>query len=167
MHQRTEDLGKAQTKLDLLATVVNISQNSGSLEQALEEIASVYSNIFSTDVCILQLVQDNSLTAVQGVSSTVGTVDNCLGNDPLATEAITSGEVQAVMNVSGDTKLSDVPYYKTSGIKAHLVIPISHRQVLMALMSLQWQQPGKLHPEYLSTINISAQLLALVLNSLQ
>lgn len=164
LKQRTEQLELAQTKIELLNTVVNISQESESTEKALEEIASAYSETFSTDVCILQLISDNSLTSIQGVSSTVSVVDNWLANDPLATEAIASKTVQSVINVSGDTRVSGVPHYQTSKIEAHIVIPIVYRQKLMALMSLQWQQPSKLSPEELTTINISAQLLALALN---
>jgi CheY-like chemotaxis protein len=167
LHQRTEELELAHTQIDLLNTVVNIAQESGGIAQALDEIASAYSETFSADVCILQLIENNSLASIQGVSSTVGTVDNWLANDPLACEAIASGTVQVVMNVSGDTKTSSVTHYQTSGIEAHIVIPIAHRQKLMALMSLQWKQPSKLRPEELTTINISAQLLALALNSLK
>ncbi|OZH52014.1 chemotaxis protein CheY [Hydrocoleum sp. CS-953] len=167
LNQRTEYLEKSQTQLDLLNTVVDVSQKSGSIEEALAEITSIYSETFSTDLCILQLIEDNSLSSIQGLSSQLGKVDNWLANDPLAMEAIASGNVQSVMNVSEDTKLSDVSHYQTSGINAHIVIPISHRQKLLALMSLQWQQPSTLRPEELSTINVSAQLLALTLYSFE
>jgi len=165
LNQRTEDLEKSQIQLDLLNSVVHVSQKSDSIEEALTEIASIYSETFSTDVCILQLLEDNSLSSIQGLSTKLDQIDNWLANDPLAMEAIASGNVQSVMNVSQDTKLSDVSHYQTSGIQAHIVIPISHRQKLLALMSLQWQQTSTLRPEELSIINISAQLLALTLNS--
>ncbi|MEM1171294.1 MAG: response regulator [Cyanobacteria bacterium P01_H01_bin.35] len=167
LNERTGYLDKYQTQLDLLSTVVDVSQKSGSIEQALAEIASIYSETFSTDVCILQLIENNNLTSIQGLSSKLGKVDNWLANDPLAMEAIASRNVQSVMNVSKDSRLSDVPHYKNSGINAHIVIPISHRQKLLALMSLQWQQPSTLRPEELSTINVSAQLLALTLYSFE
>ncbi|NEN88807.1 MAG: response regulator [Okeania sp. SIO3H1] len=165
LNQRTEELLKAQTQLELLSNVINISQNSETIEQALEKIASVYSEAFSSDVCILQLIEDNALTSIQGVSSNVGQVDNWLANDSLAIEAIASQKLQAVMDVSADTELSNVANYQTSGINTHIVIPISYRQKLVALISLQWQQPSKIRPEKLDTINICTQLLALVLNS--
>ena len=165
LNQRTEDLEKSQTELDLFHTVVHVSQKSESIEKALVEIASIYSETFSTDLCILQLVENNSLSSIQGFSSRVGKVDNWLANDPLAIEAITSGNVQSVINVSQDARLCDFVHYQTLGIETHLVIPISHRQKLLALMSLQWQEPSTLRPEEISTINISAQLLALTLNS--
>ncbi|MCL2928913.1 MAG: response regulator [Trichodesmium sp. St16_bin4-tuft] len=165
LNQRTEYLEKYQTQLHLLNTVVHVSHKSESIEEALAEISSIYNETFSTDVCILQLVENNSLSSIQGFSSRVGQVDNWLTNDPLAIEAITSGNVQCVINVSENTKLSDVIHYQTLGIETHLVIPIFHRQKLLALMSLQWQKNNTLDPEELSTINISAQLLALSLNN--
>lgn len=167
LNQRTEELEEAQIQMELLTTVVNIAHQSEGIETALEEIASAYSESFSADVCILQLISENKLTAVAGISSTVGIVDNWLENDPLATEAIVSQTVQNVMNVSGDTQLSGVAHYQTSGIEAHIVIPIVHRQKLIALMSLQWQEPSKLRPEELTTINMSAQLMALALKGLK
>ena len=167
LNQRTENLENYQTQLDLLNRVVHVSQKSGSIEETLAEIAYIYSETFSTDLCILQLVEGNSLSSIQGLNSKLGKIDNWLSDDPLAMEAITSGNVQSVMNVSQDTKLSDVVHYQTSGIEAHIVIPISHRQKLLALMSLQWQEPSTLRPEELSIINISAQLLALTLNSFE
>ncbi|NEP87746.1 MAG: response regulator [Okeania sp. SIO2C2] len=165
LNQRTEELLKAQNQLELLSNVVNISQNSDRIEQALEEIASVYREAFSSDVCILQLIEDNALTSIQGVSSNLGKVDNWLANDPLAIEAIASQKLQVVMDVSEDIELSNVANYQISGIKTHIVIPISYRQKLVALISLQWQQPSKIRPEELDTINICTQLLALALNS--
>ena len=166
-NQRTEYLEKFQTQLDLLSRVVNVSQKSVTIEEALAEITQIYSETFLTDVCILQLIEDNNLSSTKGLISKLGQkFDNFLTADPLAMEAIASGNVQSVMNIPKDTKLFEVSYYQTSGIKAHIVIPISYRQKLLALMSLQWQQLSKLKPEELSTINISAQLLALVLNSL-
>ncbi|MDY7006691.1 MAG: response regulator [Cyanobacteriota bacterium] len=165
LNQRTEELLKAQTQLELLSSVVNISQNSETIEQALEQIASVYSEAFSSDICILQLIEDNCLTTIQGVSSKVGQVDNWLANDPLAIEAIASQKLQAVMDISADTEFSNVANYQVSGINAHIVIPISYGQKLVALMSLQWQQPSKISPEELDTINICTQLLPLALNS--
>ncbi|NES02466.1 MAG: response regulator [Okeania sp. SIO2F4] len=167
LNQRSEYLEKSQTQLDLLNRVVHVSQKSGSIEETLAEIASIYSETFSTDLCILQLVEDNSLGSIQGLNSKLGKIDNWLADDPLAMEAIASQNVQSVMNVSQDTKLSDVVHYQTSEIEAHIVIPISYRQKLLALMSLQWQKPSTLRPEELSTINISAQLLALTLNSFE
>ncbi|MCL2931725.1 MAG: response regulator [Trichodesmium sp. MAG_R03] len=167
LNQHTEDLEKSQTELDLLKTLVHLSQKSESIKEALVEIASIYSETFSTDVCILQLIENNSLSSIQGCSSRVGKTDNWLAKDPLVMEAITSGNVQSVINVSQDAKFCDFVHYQTLGIETHLVIPISHRQQLMALMSLQWQETSTLRPEELSTINTSAQLLALILNSLR
>ncbi|NEO57433.1 MAG: response regulator [Okeania sp. SIO3B5] len=165
LNQRTKELLKAQNQLELLSNLVHISQNSETIEQALEEIASVHRKAFSCDLCILQLIEDNALTSIEGVSSSLGKVDNWLADDPLAIEAIASQKLQAVLDVSADTELSNATNYQTLGINTHIIIPISYRQKLMALISLQWQKPSKVRPEELDTINICTQLLALALNS--
>ena len=116
LNQRSEYLENSQTQLDLLSNIVQISHKSESIEEALTQIAYIYSETFSTDLCILQLVENNSLSSIQGFSSKLGKVDNLLAKDPLAMEAITSGNLQFVINVSQDTNLSDVIHYKSLGI---------------------------------------------------
>ena len=126
LNQRSEYLENSQTQLDLLSNIVQISHKSESIEEALTQLAYIYSETFSTDLCILQLVENNSLSSIQGFSSKFGKVDNFLANDPLAMEAITSGNLQFVINVSQDTNLFDVLHYKSLGIETHLVLSLIH-----------------------------------------
>ena len=73
--------------------------------------------------------------------------------------------MQVSLNVLKDTKLIDATHYQNTGVQAHLVIPISYRNQLLGVLSLQWKQPCTLREDELMLINLSAQLVAIALTS--
>jgi CheY-like chemotaxis protein len=167
LKQRTEELHRAQIQTQLLATVMQTAQDSANLQASLDPIAVAFSDNFLADACILQIVEGKALTPAQGTHSPSGTLENWLSDDPLVKEAISSQNIQCSINVSADTSLADVTHYKSSGIQAHLVVPIIYRTEVIALMSLQWKQPCTLRPDELTTLHLAAQQVALVLISLK
>ncbi|NER31677.1 MAG: hypothetical protein F6J89_29715, partial [Symploca sp. SIO1C4] len=62
-------------------------------------------------------------------------------------------------------------HYQREGIQAHLLVPIIYREQLLAMLSLQWQQAGRLaftslvREDELTLIYLLAQQVGLVLNS--
>ena len=118
---------------------------------------------FAADVCILQLVEASQLQATQGSYSPAGERSNWLAEDPLIKEAIWSREFQILPNILGDKDRANVEHYKASGIQAHLVVPIIYQSELLAVLSLQWQQPSKLREDEVVLIHLCAQQVALVL----
>ena len=167
LKQRTEELRRAQIQTQLLATVMQIAQDSPNLEASLAPIATAFSDNFFADACILQLVKENALTAVVGTHSAGSAVENWLDGDPLVKEAIATQNIQCSLNVPTDTALTDVTHYQASGIQAHLAVPITYRNDVIALMSLQWKHPSILRPDELMTLHLAAQQVSLVLVSLK
>lgn len=167
LSQRTEELYRAELQAQLLQTIIDIAQESESFDAAMEAIANAFSDSFLADVCILQLVEANALTPVQGMHAIDGGADNWLADDPLVKEAIASQTIQATVNVSADKNLSGVEHYQTSGIKSHIAMPIVYRNEAIALLSIQWKNPCQLRPDELTTIHISSQELALALTCLK
>lgn len=167
LNQRTEELYRAQLQTQLLSTVMDVAQESESLEKGLDTIANAFSDSFLADVCILQLLEADALTSVQGMHTIEASADNWLADDPLVKEAIASKTVQAIVNVSTDKNLSDVQHYQTSGVASHIAVPIVYRQVAIAILSIQWKKPCQLRPDELMTIHLSAQQAALVLTCLK
>ncbi|MBD2194227.1 MULTISPECIES: response regulator [Calothrix] len=165
LKQRTEELRCANAQMALLTVLVEVTQAANSLEETLKPIATAFSKSFGADACILQLVEGNNLSAVQGDYGNGSTVENWLAVDSLVSEAITTGKVQLCLNVLKDPKLSGVDHYQKSGIQAHLVIPISYRNKVMGLLSLQWKQPHTLRDDELKLIHLSGQLVAIALTS--
>ncbi|MBD2340246.1 GAF domain-containing protein [Calothrix sp. FACHB-156] len=105
------------------------------------------------------------LVATQGSYCEGGTVENWLAQDPLTNEAIATGNIQVSLNILKDPKLSSVSHYQNSDIQAHLIIPITYRNKVMGVLSLQWKQPHTLRDDELKLINLSAQLVAIALTS--
>jgi CheY-like chemotaxis protein len=167
LKQRTEELRQAQNQIQLLATIMQTALDHPNLAATLEPIATAISDNFLADTCILQLVEGNVLTSVQGCHTSGGELENWLADDPLVQDAIASQNIQAAVNIATDTSLSSLPHYQKSGVKSHLTIPVVHGGRSIALISIQWKQPCTLRPDELTTIHLSAQQVALVMTSFQ
>lgn len=165
LKQRTEELRRAHAQVDLLTVLVEVTQAATSLEETLNPIAKAFCETFAAGGCIVQLAENNMLISTQGVYSEITNLGNWLSKDPLATEAIATGEIQLSLNIPRDAKLNSVEHYKTSGIQAHVVIPIDYRSKILGVLSLQWQQPCSLREDELNLIKLSAELTAIALTS--
>ncbi len=160
--EKIEDLRRAEAQTNLLATVVQVAQEAGSPEDCLEPLAVAFGKNFAADVCIFQLVKDGTLGAAASYSHS-GAVANWLGSDPLVKEAIGSREVQLATDVSREEILSGLSHYQSSGIQSHLVFPITYRQELLGVLSLQWQEPFHLREDELATIHLCGKQVAIAL----
>jgi CheY-like chemotaxis protein len=165
LKQRTEELRRAHAQMALLSVLVQVTQAASSLEETLAPIARAVSETFGAAGCILQLTNENILVATQGTYSETGNIENWLSQDPLTKEAIATGKMQVSLNVPKDTKLVDAIHYQNTGVQAHLVIPISYRNQLLGVLSLQWKQPCTLREDELMLINLLAELVAIALTS--
>ncbi|HEY9823010.1 MAG TPA: response regulator [Candidatus Sericytochromatia bacterium] len=164
LKQRTEELHRAQAQTALLATIVQVAQESDSVESCLDPIARAFGENFGADGCILQLVENNTLTAAQGIYTTAEVIENNLEKDPLAQEAIATHTLQVWVNAPGVTLPVGAEYYQSVGLHAHLLIPILYRGSLLAVLSLQWRQKRPpLREDELKLIHLSAQQVGLAL----
>jgi CheY-like chemotaxis protein len=157
LKQRTEELRRSQAQTNLLTTVLNLAQDAESLADCLEPIARAFGENFAADVCILQLVENNALADSQGIYTQDGSPDNWLASDPLTAEAIEQKTLQGSVNVAKDSNLSNNENYQNSGTQAHLVMPITYRQEILAVLSLQWKQPFSLREDEITTIHLCAR----------
>lgn len=163
---RTEELHRSQAQTKLLATIVEVAQQSINVENCLPPIAEAFGRNFAADGCILQMVEGSKLTSSEGNFSTNGNLQGWLSQDSLATEAIATQTLQAWANVP-DSTTTDLEKYQTAGLQAHLVVPISFRGKTQAVLSLQWKQPSKLREDELQLIHLSAQQIGLAIASIQ
>ncbi|WP_413160992.1 response regulator [Capilliphycus salinus ALCB114379] len=167
LNQRTAELQQAQEQTRLLGTIMQVAQQSQSLEASLRSIATAIGENFHADVCILQQASENTLTTVEGSYSPSGSGENWLADDPLVREALSTQTVQASLNVPKDPAVAEVQHYQTSEIQAHICVPVSFREKNVALVSLQWKQPCQLTPEDLDTLHWVAGAIALVIVSME
>jgi CheY-like chemotaxis protein len=158
LKQRTEELRRAQVQMTLMSSVTEALEQAITLEKCLYLIADAYRETFSADSCVLQLVEGDNLTT-QAVS---GVLASDLHQDPLVQTGIETGKIQAVMNIPADISLS-LPSYVEAGVQAHLVIPVICQNKVLAVLSLQWQQPQLLREDELSLLHLSAQQVGMVL----
>lgn len=165
LKQRTEELRRSQAQMALLSTVVRVAQDAASLEACLEPISVAFGKNFQSDGCILQLVEGRALVAAQGTYSTSVALGNWLAEDPLTQQAIATQKMQVAVNVPADTTLSGVQHYNDSGVQAHLIVPVTYRNEVLAVLSLQWKQPCSLREDELLLLHLSAQQVALALTS--
>jgi CheY-like chemotaxis protein len=163
LKQRTEELRRSQAQMALLTTIVRAAQDATHLEASLEPIATAFGKNFQADGSILQLVEGNSLVASQGKFSLNGALDNWLENDPLVAAAIESQKMQVAANIPADEALAALDHYAASGMQAHLLVPVSYREEVLAVLSLQWHQPCTLREDELVLLHLSAQQIALAL----
>jgi CheY-like chemotaxis protein len=163
LKQRTEELRRSQAQTALLSTIVQTAQESATLEVCLQPLAIAFGKNFNADGCILQLVEGNVLVAAQGSFSANGGIDNWLDKDPLVKEAISTQKMQVAVNVPADSALSSVEHYTTSGVQAHLLVPVTYRDEVLAVLSLQWKQPCVLREDELLLLHLSAQQVAITL----
>lgn len=162
LKQRTEELHRSQAQTALLATIVQVAQDVSSLEASLEAIASAFGENFAVDSCILQLVENNQLTA-RGIYP-IETAATSLENDPLLPEVISEQTLQIWIANASTTAAPIEQYYQTAGIQSHLIVPITYRNSLLAILSLQWRRPTTpLQEDELKLIHLSAQQVGLAL----
>lgn len=162
LKQRTEELRRSQAQTALLSTIIQVAQNAPNLESTLAPIATAVGKNFVADGCILQLVKQETLT-VHGSYSAAEPLENWLEKDSMVREAIVSQKIQVSVDIPADANLSDSPHYSSSGIQAHLIVPVTLRGELLAVLSLQWKQPCTLRGDELLLLHLSAQQVALAL----
>ncbi|MBD1842296.1 response regulator [Cyanobacteria bacterium FACHB-63] len=148
LKQRTEELRRSQAQTALLSTIVAVAQSHTTPESALEPIATAFGESFVADRCTVQLVENGVLTiaGTYGISSDFDLVQSQAVKDAIATQ-----KMQIV------TETSDAAF------SAQLVVPVTLRGEVLAVLSLQWKQPQSLREDELLLLHLSAQQVALAL----
>jgi CheY-like chemotaxis protein len=163
LKQRTEELRRAQAQTRLLSTIVQATGEHDSLQTVLQLLADAFGETFHADGSILQMVENNTLKPLQGVYSAAGDLKNWLDQDPMVEQAIATKKIQVAVNVPSDNALSQVSHYAEEGIQAHLLIPVIYRDMVIAVLSLQWKAPSALREDELTLLHLSVKQAALAL----
>ncbi len=164
LKQRTEELQRSQSQTALMFHMLDIARESPSVAAALEPLATAFGKTFHVDGAILQLVEAGALAMAQGCFSAEGAIENWLAQDSLTEEAIASQKMQVAVDIPADSNLSAAAHYTTSGTQAHLIVPVTYRNVVLAVLSLQWKKPCTLREDELVLLHLSAQQVALALS---
>lgn len=163
LNQRTEELMRAQAQTALLQEIVRVAREIPALEDGLLPLATAFGQSVSTDCCVVQLVESGQLSSSRSVYSPEGLSGDWLADDPLTQAAIAEQILQVRTQVAADEQLAALDCYRQSGVQAHLVTPITYRQAVIAVLSLQWQRPCQLREDELHLIDLCAQQAGLAL----
>lgn len=148
LKQRTEELRRSQSQTALLSTIVAVAQDATSVESTLAPISVAFGQNFLTDRSVIQLIENGAFTEI-GTYGISGDLD--LAQSQIVKDAIARQKMQLVTE-TGD------PEFGT-----HLIVPVTLRGEVLAVLSLQWQQPQALREDELLLLHLSAQQVALAL----
>ena len=162
LKERTEELKRSESHMALLTGIVRTAQTSSNRVAALDALAMAVGEEFGVDGCILQLITDNRLDAA-GTYSPEAPLENWLDRDPIVKEAIELKTIRCAIDATTDTNVSELPHYQASGVRSHVVMPVVFQEQLLAVLSLQWQQPGQLQEDRLELLHLVAQQIALAI----
>ncbi len=162
LKQRTEELRRAQAQTRLLAAIVQAARQATDPNGMLQPLAIAFGETFAAHSCVMQLVEGKNLASSYG-SYGGDAGQPWLSQDPLVQEAIATQKMQVAVNIPGDSDLSALDHYTSSNTQAHLLIPIVFQGQVMAVLSLQWQQPCTLREDELTLLHLSAQQVAIAL----
>ncbi|MDY6781721.1 MAG: response regulator [Cyanobacteriota bacterium] len=158
LKQRTEELEQAHSYTEAIATFVEIGQNSGSVENCLEPLATTAGKCFEADGCVVQCVEEGAIAGSSGIYSNTDFSPVSLEGDPIAKAAISSVDAQIWVN-SGTTPPPEeaAEAYQGAGVQIHLVFPAAFRGKLLAIVSLQWQRTLPIDQNELKLMHLCAQ----------
>ena len=163
LKQRLEELERAQAQTALTAAIVNIIEPADTRLVTVQAMAKAFGRNCSADICLLQLVEAEILSTVQGSYGASTDTSSWLTQEPLTQAAIAAKTPQINPNASADSTLSDAEPYRSAGIQSSLVTPIIFRGQVLAVLALLWRQPQEMLQEKLSLFNLSILQLALAL----
>jgi CheY-like chemotaxis protein len=146
LKQRTEELRQARAQTALLDSILQAARQASSIESALQPIATAFGQNFTAG-CRVQLVEGRTLTT-QGSYDPNGILCG-LDQDPLAQAAIATQQTQVAAS--------------EAEASAHLILPVSFRDQVLAVLSLQWQPAYKRSEEELAMLHQAAQQLGMAI----
>ena len=132
LKQRTEELRQSEAQIALMGTIVQVVQETTSLNSTLDPLAKSFCQSFSADGAILQLLTRAQLSSTQGSYGCDRTgndrvVINWLAEDDGVKAAIESGQIQVVTHILADPKTESQAHYGKHGVQAHVVVPVDRK----------------------------------------
>ncbi|MBF2036596.1 MAG: response regulator [Leptolyngbyaceae cyanobacterium T60_A2020_046] len=162
LKQRGEAIKRSQVQHDLVITLAEIAEAASDLNSALPKIAEATQHVLKAAGCVVHLASpDDGLGDAAGSAGT-GNID-FLKADPLTAAAISAKAIQVVSNAATEAGFEAKSAYQSANIVTHCVTPITFRDRVTAVLSLQWQAPQELSEADLQLIQLAAKQIGLTL----
>ncbi|MGD1858827.1 MAG: response regulator [Leptolyngbyaceae cyanobacterium] len=161
LKQRGEAIDLLQNQHWLVMEMANIAQSESDVKAALPAIASAVQKVTGADGAAVHLIESEGLGNDVG---TAGTLEiELIKKDPLVMEAISTKDLK---HTADSKRVSDADAkvaYESAEISAHGVVPVLFRDVVIAVVSLQWQKPRAFTAANQDFVTMAAQQIALTL----
>ena len=161
LKQRGEAIDLLQNQNWLVMEMANIAQSESDVKAALPAIASAVQKVTGADGAAVHLIESEGLGNDVG---TAGTLEiELIKKDPLVMEAISTKDLK---HTADSKRVSDADAkvaYESAEISAHGVVPVLFRDVVIAVVSLQWQKPRAFTAANQDFVTMAAQQIALTL----
>lgn len=156
LKQRSDGLIRSQAQNALLLVIIEIAHKSNRIADCILPLTNAFWQNFGADMVTLQLVKHGALTDTQAVCGN-GIWD--LGKDPLVQMAIASGKSQVSLAAN---PIDQEQQFKTN-FKTNLAIAITFREVVLGILSMQWQFPDAVRSSDIAAIQQCADEVAIAL----
>jgi CheY-like chemotaxis protein len=143
--QRAEELKWAQAQASLLKAIAQAAKDYLTEETLMTSLATAFGQTFEADDCWLGWVQGTSLDSKPEVYRS--------SDYPLALEPELIERVIASQTIQ--RSLHTTP--------THLIVPISFRGQVLAILALKWQHCRSIQEEEVSLLHVAVQQVALTL----
>ncbi|NEO86162.1 MAG: response regulator [Spirulina sp. SIO3F2] len=162
LKQRTEELIRAHEQAQLLEAIAQVAQTAETVAHSLEPIAKAFGESFSADGAVLQQVEDSQFTA-QGSYGMALPLDA----DPIAQTTLKESKTGVWVNSSTTPPPEGAEAYQEAGMQVHLCLPLSFRNQLLAVLSLQWTQSPKPSEEEIKLMHLAVQQAVLAIAAMR
>lgn len=163
LKQRSEDLLRAQVQATLMMAIGEVADRSGSVAEALDQLASAFLTALGAQGCVVAQVVEGEISPTQGTAGDAKA--DALGDDALIKQAIADQSVQRTSDAASDANLSGGALYDQ--VQAHLVAPITYRGKPTAVISIQWAEPTPIAEHTVALMHLLNHQVALVLECLK
>lgn len=161
LKQRGEAIDLLQNQHWLVRAMADIAQAHDNVVAALPDIAVALQKVTGADGAAVHLVEDGGLGNDMGAAGAIA--PELLKQDPLVADAITSQTLKYTTDGAKASSAETKALYEAAGVGAHGVAPVLFRGTVVAIVSLQWQQPHEFTETMREFIEMAAQQVALTL----
>ncbi|NJN71422.1 MAG: response regulator [Limnothrix sp. RL_2_0] len=164
-NDRLAELATSKSQRQLFTSLLQVFSTEEPLKQVLDRTTEAIAPALNADGCLLRIVKEGEHCDITGMSNNLPVAIALPETDPLITAVKKEQTMQMWINSYQAPPPKGIEYYQTSKIQQHLLLPLIHRQELLALLSLQWLETVVLKEADLNLLNLVSQQIAFVLVS--
>lgn len=164
-NDRLAELEASKSQRLLLAHLLEVFSAEEPLKKVLDLATEAIAPALNADGCLLRIVKEGDCCDVVGVSNQLPVAIALPDDDPLIAAVKKEQKLQLWINSRQTPPPEGIEYYQKSQIQQHLLLPLTYRQELLALLSLQWLETATLRETDLNLLHLASKQIAFALVS--